>query len=165
MEERATEPWWAVIGPDEGDSHWQPLPSRGYVTMKLTPETMPYDSFTSGVQILPPGCHVREHGHKQNHELIFVYEGSGEVEIEGHTYQATKGTTVLFGRYARHVITNTGDVDMAMFWVFMPPGLEHWFRGIGRPRQTGEAMPEGFPRPDNVDDLMAQQRFVPPRAR
>jgi hypothetical protein len=47
----------------------------------------------------------------------------------------------------------------------MPPGLEHWFRGIGRPRQTGEAMPEGFPRPDNVDDLMAQQRFVPPRAR
>ncbi len=165
MEQRATEPWWAVIGPDEGDSHWQPLPSRGYVTMKLTPETMPYDSFTSGVQILPPGCHVREHGHKQNHELVFVYEGSGEVEIEGHTYQATKGTTVLFGRYARHVITNTGEVDMAMFWVFMPPGLEHWFRGIGRPRQAGEAMPAAFPRPDNVDDLMEQQRFVPPRAR
>ena len=165
MEQRATEPWWAVIGPDEGDSHWQPLPSRGYVTMKLTPETMPYDSFTSGVQILPPGCHVREHGHKQNHELVFVYEGSGEVEIEGHTYQAAKGTTVLFGRYARHVITNTGEVDMAMFWVFMPPGLEHWFRGIGRPRQAGEAMPAAFPRPDNVDDLMEQQRFVPPRAR
>ncbi len=165
MEQRATEPWWAVIGPDDGDSHWQPLPSRGYVTMKLTPETMPYDSFTSGVQILPPGCHVREHGHKQNHELVFVYEGSGEVEIEGHTYQATKGTTVLFGRYARHVITNTGEVDMAMFWVFMPPGLEHWFRGIGRPRQAGEAMPAAFPRPDNVDDLMEQQRFVPPRAR
>ena len=165
MDEAITKPWWAVIGPDEGESLWQPVPSRGYVTLKLTPESMPYDSFTSGVQILPPGCHVREHGHKQNHELIFIYEGSGEVEIEGQTYPAVKGTTVLFGRYARHIITNTGDVDMALFWVFMPPGLEHWFRGIGRPRQSEEGMPEAFPRPDNLDALIEQMRLVPPAKR
>ena len=83
MPDSSTQPWWAVIGPDEGESLWQPLPSRGYVTLKLTPETMPYDTFTSGVQVLPPGCQVREHGHKQNHELIFIYEGTGRVEIEG----------------------------------------------------------------------------------
>ena len=165
MDETITKPWWAVIGPDEGESLWQPVPSRGYVTLKLTPESMPYDSFTSGVQILPPGCHVREHGHKQNHELIFVYEGSGEVEIEGQTYRAVKGTTVLFGRYARHIITNTGEVDMALFWVFMPPGLEHWFRGIGRARQLEENMPEAFPRPDDLDDLIEQMRLVPPAKR
>ena len=26
-----------VLGPDEGESLWQPLPSRGYIINKLTP--------------------------------------------------------------------------------------------------------------------------------
>lgn len=64
--------WAAVIGPEEGRSYWQPLPSRGHVTVKLAPEDMPYDGFSTGIQVLPPGCQVREHGHARNHELIFV---------------------------------------------------------------------------------------------
>ena len=97
MNERHNEPWWAVIGPGEGESLWQPLPSRGYVDLKLTPENTPYDGFTSGTQLLPPGCHIREHGHRRNHELIFVHKGSGRVEIEGKEYPITAGSTVLFG--------------------------------------------------------------------
>ena len=165
MKTSINDPWWAVVEPDEGESLWQPLPSRGHVTLKLHSENTPYDTFTSGIQVLPPGCHVREHGHQANHELIFVHEGEGEVEIEGNTYAVTTGSTVLFGRYARHILTNTGDVDMTFFWVFMPPGLEHWFRGIGKPRSEGEAMPDAFPRPEGVEELMAQMRFVPPAQR
>ena len=162
MAEKHNEAWWAVVGPDEGESLWQPLPSRGFVTMSMTPETTPYDGFSSGIQSMPPGCHVREHGHRRNHELVFIYEGEGRVEIEGNEYAVSKGSTVLFGRYARHVIENTGDVDLKMFWVFMPPGLEHWFRGIGKVRQPGDSMPDAFPRPEGVEELMEQQRFVPP---
>lgn len=165
MSDQIVEPWWTVIGPDEGESLWQPLPSRGYVTLKLTPDTMPGDTFTSGVQVLPPGCHVREHGHKQNHELIFIHEGTGRVDIEGREYPVEPGCTVLFGRYARHMIENTGDVDMKLFWVFMPPGLETWFRAIGRPRVPGETMPDAFDRPGNVEEVMEQMRFVPPASR
>ncbi len=77
--------------------------------------------------MLPPGCHVREHGHLQNHEPIFIAEGEG-------------------------------------YWVFMPPGLEDWFAAIGRPRSAGESMPESFQRPDDVAEVMARMRFVPPRA-
>ncbi|MEM7704407.1 MAG: cupin domain-containing protein [Pseudomonadota bacterium] len=162
MAKDPNEPWWAVIGPEEGESWWQPMPSSGYVTLKLTPESMPYDGFTSGIQVLPPGHRVREHGHRVNHELVFIYEGSGRVEIEGNNYPVEKGATVLFGRYACHVIENTGDVDMKMFWVFMPPGLEHWFRGIGKPREAGDPMPDPFPRPDGVENIMEMLRFVPP---
>lgn len=162
MDERHNEAWWKVIGPDEGESIWQPLPSQGFVTVNLTPDNMPYDSFSSGIQSMPPGGYVREHGHRRNHELVFIYEGEGRVEIEGNNYEVTKGSTVLFGRYARHVIENTGDVDLKMFWVFMPAGLEYWFRGIGRERTPGEPMPEAFPRPDGVEEIMEQQRFVPP---
>lgn len=157
-------PWWAVVGPDEGESIWQPEPSRGYVDVNLTPDNMPYDGFSSGIQVLPPGCHVREHGHQVNHELIFIYEGTGRCEIEDAAYDLVPGTTVLFGRYARHLIENTGDVDLKLFWVFFPPALEYWFRAIGRQRTPGEDMPDAFPRPDNVSEIMEHMRFVPPRS-
>lgn len=165
LEDRVTQPWWAVIGPDEGESWWQPEPSSGYVTLKLTPESMPYDTFTSGIQVLPPGCHVREHGHRRNHELVFIYEGTGKCVIEDRVYDLVPETTVLFGRYATHLLENTGDVDMKLFWVFFPPALEHWFRAIGRERKPGEPMPEGFARPDNVQSVMEMLRFVPPKNR
>ena len=152
-----------IVGPEEGVSLWQPLPSRGYVTMKLTPETMPYDSFSAGVQVLPPGCHVREHGHQRNHELVFVYEGRGAVTIEDETTEIEAGSTVLFTRHGRHRIDNTGEADMKLFWVFFPPGLEDWFQAIGRPRQPGEAMPAPFDRPADVDEVMRRMRFVPGR--
>jgi mannose-6-phosphate isomerase-like protein (cupin superfamily) len=164
MAERTfTTPHSVVVAPDEGVSLWQPLPSRGYVTVKLTPENMPYDTFSSGIQVLPPGCSVREHGHRQNHELLFVYGGRGTCVIDDVTYELREGSTVLFGRYAQHTIENTGTEDMKFFWVFFPPGLEHWFQAIGRPRTPGEPMPDAFPRPDNVGAVMEQMRFIPGR--
>jgi hypothetical protein len=39
-----------VLGPDEGESFWQPLPSRGYIVNKLTPYDTPYDNFSLGIQ-------------------------------------------------------------------------------------------------------------------
>ena len=67
--------------------------------------------------------------------------------------------------YYRFTVENTGDVDMKLFWVFMPPGLEHWFRAIGRRRDGQARMPDAFDRPDNVQEIMEQMRFVPPAGR
>ena len=153
-----------VVGPEQGQSLWQPLPSRGYVDVNLTPDNMPYDTFSSGIQVLPPGCEVREHGHLQNHELVFVYEGEGRVDIDGEVSALKPGTTVLFARNCVHRIENTGAIDMKMFWVFFPPGLEDWFNAIGRPRTPGEPMPAAFARPDNVREVMQRMRFMPPRS-
>ena len=152
-----------ISGPDDGESLWQPLPSRGYVTVKFTPANTPYEDFCAGVQVLPPGCYVREHGHLRNHELVFIYEGTGTVTIDDITTPLAAGSTVLFCRDAVHRIDNTGLVDMKLFWVFMPPGLDDWFRAIGRTRQPGEAMPEPFARPEDVGEIQRRMRFVPPR--
>lgn len=154
-----------VVGPEEGRSLWQPVPSRGYVTVNLTADNMAYDTFSSGIQVMPPGCEVREHGHKQNHELVFIYEGTGFVEIDGEVTALKPETTVLFARNCVHRIVNTGDTDMKLFWVFMPPGLEDWFYAIGRERTPGEPMPEAFARPDNVQEVMDKMRFLPPRTK
>lgn len=156
-------PFAAVLGPQDGESLWQPLPSRGEVTLKLTPANMPYDGFSVGTQRLPPGCHIREHGHRQNHELIFVHEGTGTVTIEGAVTPLAPGATVLFGRDARHRIDNTGSSDLVLFWVFLPPGLEDWMRAIGRPRVAGEPMPPPFERPADVAEIQQRLKFVPPR--
>ena len=95
---------------------------------------------------------------------MFVYEGTGTVTIEGETTPLSPGSAVLFGRMARHRIDNTGEVDMKLFWVFAPPGLEDWFNAIGRERRPGEAMPEPFDRPPNVAEVQERMRFVPPRS-
>ncbi len=152
-----------ISGPEDGESLWQPLPSRGYVTVKFTPSNTPYEDFCAGVQLLPPGCHIREHGHLQNHELVFVYEGRGTVTIDGVTTALEPGSAVLFSRHVVHRIDNTGDCDMKLFWVFMPPGLEDWFKAIGTPRRPGEPMPAAFPRPDDVGEVQRRLRFMPPR--
>lgn len=153
-----------VIKPDGGESWWQPLPSRGYVTTYITPEENPYHDFSSGIQVLPPGCEVREHGHTINHELIFVYQGTGVIIIEDEPHDVGPGCTVLFADNEKHILRNTGEEDMHLFWVFMPPRLEEWFRAIGKPRMPGDAMPEAFPRPPETQEAMEFQRFIKPKA-
>jgi hypothetical protein len=37
-----------------------------------------------------------------------------------------------------------------MLWVISPPGLEDFFRAIGRPRAAGEPAPAPFSRPADV---------------
>ena len=44
---------------------------------------------------------------------------------------------VLVGRGLTHKIVNTGPGQLRMLWMISPPGLEDWFRAIGRPRQPG----------------------------
>jgi hypothetical protein len=51
---------------------------------------------------------------------------------------------------------------MRLLWLIAPPGLEDWFRAIGRARQTGQAVPAPFDRPADVEMIQAQQRFIRP---
>jgi hypothetical protein len=34
-----------ALGPEDGESFWQPLPSTGYVINKINPYNSPYDTF------------------------------------------------------------------------------------------------------------------------
>jgi hypothetical protein len=44
-------------------------------------------------------------------------------------------------------------------WVMVPAGLETFFKGIGKPRNAGDATPPNFPRPENVREIEAQTVF------
>jgi len=149
-----------VLGPEDGDSYWLPLPSRGYVINKISPYTSPYDDFSVGIQILEPGAHIRRHGHERSHELLFCFRGTGSAEIAGKIFNVCEETMMLIGRGLQHKVTNTGSEQMRLLWLISPPGLEDWFRAIGRPRHLADNMPAAFERPDNIREIQGQQRFI-----
>ena len=151
-----------VMAPEEGASYWQPKPSTGYVTAKITPYNSPFDSFASGIQVLDPGASVREHGHERSHEMIFVYEGTGHAIIDGERHELSPGSMMVLGRRVLHLVQNSGESQMKMLWVIFPPGVEDWFGAIGRPRQPGETESPIFERPENVREIQDRQRFVRP---
>lgn len=151
-----------VVQPDEGDGRWQPLPSTGYTIAKITPYNSPYDHFSAGIQVLEPGTHVRQHAHERAHEMLFIYRGTGYAELDGVRHELEEGTLILIGRAVQHVVYNTGDSQMKLLWTISPPGLEDWFTAIGRPRQRGAPMPEPFERPQDVQAIQDQQRFIRP---
>jgi mannose-6-phosphate isomerase-like protein (cupin superfamily) len=149
-----------VLGPEDGESFWQPLPSVGYIVNKLTPYNTPYDSFSMGLQILEPGAHIRRHAHERQHEVLFCYQGTGIAEVGSERHEVAPETMILVGRGVQHKVTNTGAGQMRMLWMIAPAGLEDWFRAIGRPKRAGEPMPAPFERPGDIAEIQARQRFV-----
>lgn len=151
-----------VIQPGEGQSYWQPVPANGYAEVLVSSRNDPSISgFSSGVQVIAPGGHVREHQHGANEELLFFFEGRGRAIVDGVEHPVQPGTTVYVGPWRRHTFINDGDTDLKMFWMLAPGGLEDFFEAIGRPRQPGETAPEPFARPDDVQQIEAGTVFAP----
>ena len=149
-------------GPDDGESFWQPKPSTGYITNKVTPANSPYDTFSSGIQVLEPGASVVQHAHRYAHEMIFVYSGVGYIEMDGTRYEVEQDAMLIVGRGLQHLLVNTGDTQMKVLWVMFPPGLENWFEALGRPREPGDPLPDPFDRPTDIQEIQDRMNFVRP---
>ncbi len=140
-----------VVQPGEGESYWQPEPANGYAEVRVSRRDDPsIDRFSSGIQVIAPGGRVREHQHGANEELLFFFEGRGRAVIDGVEHPIRPGTTVYVGPWRKHTFINDGDIDLKMFWVLVPGGLEDFFQAIGRPRTPGEPAPAPFARPEDV---------------
>jgi len=143
-----------VRQPDEGESFWQPVPANGYAEVRVSKRDSPkIQGFSSGIQVIAPGCHIREHQHGAEQELLFFFEGTGKILVNGVEHPIRPGTTAYLGPWNKHKIVNDSQADLKMLWVLMPGGLEDFFQAIGRPRRPGEAAPAPFPRPENVEEI------------
>jgi quercetin dioxygenase-like cupin family protein len=156
-----------VVHPDEGESYWQPVPANGYAEVRVSKRNDPrVTKFSHGIQVIAPGCYVRDHSHEANEEILFFFEGEGKVVIDGkEEHKLRAGTSVFLGPNRRHTFINTGDKSLKMAWVLMPGGLEDFFQGIGRPRKPGTPDPEPFARPENVLEIERNTVFAPPPAK
>lgn len=146
--------------PEDAPSFWQPVPANGFVRCLLDPGVTNSETpFAMGTQTVDPGCHVREHLHDANEEVIFVLEGTGEANIEGEVHPMRPGGIFFFPRNRPHSFHNTGSGQLSFAWIIMPAGLETFFARIGRARTAGEAPPAPFPRPENVLQIEAETVF------
>jgi mannose-6-phosphate isomerase-like protein (cupin superfamily) len=149
-----------IIGPDEGDSFWQPVPANGFVRNIFSRTRLgARNDFSIGTQTVAPGCFIREHTHARNEEIIFVVEGKGVARIDGVEHPIEKGSAVYIGINRRHHFLNPNPEPMTFLWIMMPGGLDRFFAEIGRPRTPGEPTPEPFPRPENVAEIEARTVF------
>ena len=152
----------SVLQPEEGAGYWQPKPANGYAIVKVSPDDCSSNQVAMGVQVVAPGGHVREHWHARNEEILFCFEGKGSILVDGEPHPFIPGTTAYLGRWVKHKIVNDGLDPLKFTWTFLPPGLDQFFAGIGRPRVAGEPAPAPFDRPE--DTLVVERRtgFGPP---
>lgn len=139
-----------VVQPHEGASYWQPVPASGHADPRLTPANTRFDALSMGYQSIAPGGRVREHSHGAQVELQICFRGRGRVVVDGVSHPLEPGTACFLGYDVKHEIVNESPEDLVMLWVITPPGLEDFFRAIGRPRTPGERPPAPFARPDDV---------------
>jgi quercetin dioxygenase-like cupin family protein len=136
-----------VVQPGRGPSYWQPVPANGHADPALHPAVTRFEGLSMGYQTIAPGGHIREHSHGDQVELQICFRGRGRVVIDGESHPLTPGTACFLGYDVRHEILNESDEELVMLWVVSPPGLEHFFEAIGRPRRAGEPHPAPFARP------------------
>ncbi len=154
-----------VVRPDEGESFWQPVPANGYAEVRVSHRKNPaLTRCATGIQMVAPGCHIREHVHPAQDEILFVFEGDGLAVIDGESHAMPRGTTVYIGAGHRHKLVNTDpDRPLGLCWVMLPggdDGLDDFFARIGRSRQPGEPAPEPFARPADVGRIEAETVFA-----
>ena len=139
-----------VVQPDESPSYWQPVPANGHADPALYPARTGFDTLAMGYQTIAPGCRVREHSHGDQVELQICFRGRGYVMVDGDKHALVPGTACMLGYDVKHEIVNESDDELVMLWVITPPGLEDFFKAIGRPRTPGEPAPKPFVRPADV---------------
>lgn len=149
-----------VLGPTDGESHWQPVPANGYVRNLFSDKTVKSNNrFAMGTQTVDPGCFVREHTHDRHEEIIFVVSGRGFVQLDGEKHPIEPGSAVYLGTNRKHMFINPGPDELTFVWYLMPGGLQDFFAEIGRPRHAGQSAPAPFPRPDNIEEIERRTVF------
>jgi quercetin dioxygenase-like cupin family protein len=139
-----------VVQPGEGPSYWQPVPANGHADPVLMPANTGLETLSMGYQTIAPRSRVREHSHGDQVELQICFRGQGRVLVDGVSHPLVPGTACFLGHDVKHEILNESDEDLVMLWVITPPGLEQFFKAIGRPREAGAPAPQPFARPADV---------------
>jgi mannose-6-phosphate isomerase-like protein (cupin superfamily) len=82
--------------------------------------TSPINQCSLAEEILPPGASVTPHHHEVIEEIYYILEGEGVMKIDGEERDVCEGAAIYIPRFARHMLTNTGDGPMRLLLVCGP---------------------------------------------
>ena len=71
-------------------------------------------------EVLPPGCSVTPHHHRQLEEIYYIMEGRGVMTVGDDEREVSAGDAVYIPRGNRHTLANTGTEAMKILLVCGP---------------------------------------------
>jgi mannose-6-phosphate isomerase-like protein (cupin superfamily) len=101
-----------------GPAYGTALSWRTLIDKNLTPTS----GMTAGVIDMLPGAVGKLHWHAQA-EIYFVLSGQGRVEIDGISHALKSESLVFIPGNAPHALTNTGQEDLRIFYIFAADGM------------------------------------------
>lgn len=85
------------------------------------------NAYGCGMALIDPGNIHEEHAHPDSEELIFVVQGTGIGKVGGEEVAIKSGDLIAIEKGETHTFTNTGTEQLALYWVYSPPGPEERF--------------------------------------
>lgn len=95
------------------------------------------------------------HIHERESESIYVLDGEIRVVANGKDFTLGPGGFVHMPKGSLHLFENTLEEDSRILLIFLPSGIEGYFRELGTPRVEGE------PSPGRVMDKELLSRVAP----
>lgn len=74
---------------------------------------------------LQPGEEIGAEVHPDRDQFFRFEEGSGKVDIDGHSHDVADGSGVIVPSGARHNVRNTGDKPLKLYTLYGPPEHKH----------------------------------------
>lgn len=144
-----------ILGPEEGEVL---LVRNSKVIVKVDPRTGS-QSMAAGTQALGPGAGIPLHKHDNSDEMLVVEKGSAMAMLGDQRKLAGAGSTIFIPRGVWHGVEPVKE-DSQLLWVVSPPGLEGYFRDIGR--KPGAPMKQFTPK--ELADVARKHGVVLPPA-
>lgn len=84
------------------------------------------EKFCQGFVVIYPGGGIPEHNH-ETVESYTILKGYGVIEIDGEKQRVKEGDFVFISSGKSHSLSNTGEEDMHMMFVYAPDIIvDHW---------------------------------------
>jgi mannose-6-phosphate isomerase-like protein (cupin superfamily) len=71
-------------------------------------------------ELLPPGCRVAPHHHRQMEEIYYILSGSGVMTVGEEQREVGAGDAIFIPRGQRHTLENTGPEAIRLLLVCGP---------------------------------------------
>jgi quercetin dioxygenase-like cupin family protein len=133
-------------GPGEGESLWV----MGSLWTLKAADMRTRGAYALTETILVAGSEPPPHIHHSEDEAIYVLEGELSFQVGDSKFERGPGSFVFMPKDVAHGFTVLGGEETRVLFIFSPPGIEGFFRGVGLPGDTPTPPPppEGPPPPE-----------------
>ncbi len=83
-------------------------------------------------QLAPPQSGPPLHIHYHEDEILYILEGTWEIQLRNQTFTATKGTIATLPRNIPHTFKNVGSSPSKVLVTIIPGGFERFFEEVNQ---------------------------------